>query len=335
MDLTTTYMGLKLNSPIVPSASPLSRDLANIKQMEDAGAGAVVLWSLFEEQIQHDAEELEFYLHYGTNRFAESLTYFPEPSEYHMPSEQYLQHIGKAKAAVDMPVIASLNGISAKGWTDFAKQMADAGADALELNVYFLPTNPAVTAEQVEDVYLSVLRAVKETVDIPVAMKLSPFFSATANMIARLDTEGADGLVLFNRFYQPDIDIANLEVRPKVYLSRSEDILLPLRWTAILHDNVDASLAATTGIHSGEDVAKVLMAGADVAMMCSALLRNGINVIGGATEELRTIMETKGYDSVEEMKGVLSQRNVAEPAAFERANYMKALSTFGRTATFE
>ncbi len=335
MDLSTQYMGMTLSSPIVPSAGPLSHDVSNIKQMADAGAGAVVLWSLFEEQIQHDAEELEFYLHYGAERFAESLSYFPEPDDYQMGADEYLEHIGKCKAASDMPVIGSLNGISTKGWISYAQKMADAGADAIELNVYFIPTDANVTAGRVEEVYTSVLQAVKETVSVPVAMKLSPFFSSTANMAMRLDKAGADALVLFNRFYQPDIDVHELEVKPTLKLSTSVDSLLPLRWMAILSNQVDCSLAATTGIHTAADVAKMIMAGADVTMMCAALLKNGIGHIAEVIEGLEKIGAEHDYESVNQMKGVLSHRNVAETAAFERANYMKALSGFGRTATME
>jgi len=335
MDLSTSYMGLALSSPLVPSASPLSRDVGTIRQMEDAGASAVVLWSLFEEQIEHEARELDYYLQYGADRFAESLTYFPQQEDYPLGPEEYLDHVSRAKQAVDLPVIASLNGISAGGWISYARQIQQAGADGIELNVYYIPTDPKLSAETVENVYLDVLKSVKANVSIPVAMKLSPYFSATANMMTKLDEAGADALVLFNRFYQPDIDIENLEVAPHLLLSTSTENRLPLRWVAILYGKVRASLAATTGIHTGEDAAKMILAGADVTMMCSALLKNGVGRLRDVRDALVQIMESKGYESVAQMKGVLSQKSCPEPAAFERANYMKTLNRFGPTATLE
>jgi len=335
MNLTTQYMGLELSCPLVPSASPLSRELGNVRAMEDAGAGAVVLWSLFEEQIQHDARELDFYLQYGADRFAESLTYFPQVDDFHLGPDEYLEHIAKAKKAVDIPIIASLNGLSTGGWTGYARKMQEAGADGLELNVYYIPTDPKITGTLVESVYLDVLRIVRETVDIPVAMKLSPYFSATANMAQRLVDAGADALVLFNRFYQPDVFVDELEVRPRLTLSTPDEGRLPLRWMALLHGRMDVSLAATTGIHTAEDAAKMILAGADVTMMCSALLTNGVEYLAIVRDELGQILERKGYESAEQARGVLSQKTCAEPAAFERANYMKTLQSFGRTATYE
>ncbi len=335
MDLSTTYMRLKLSSPLVPSASPLSRSVDNLKRMEQAGAGAVVLWSLFEEQIQHDARELDFYMLYGTERFAESLTYFPQPAEYHLAPEQYLAHVARAKAAVKIPIIASLNGISPGGWVQYARKMEDAGADALELNVYFIPTDPRLTSERVESVYLAVLAAVKACVSIPVAMKLSPYFSSTANFVTRLDQAGADALVLFNRFYQPDINLDDLEVQPNLVLSSPSENRLPMRWMAILHGKLRASLAAGTGIQTAEDVVKMIMAGADATMLCSCLLRNGIDHLATLHQGVSDIMQAKEYDSISQMKGVLSQRKCPEPAAFERANYMKTIGTFGPTMTLE
>ncbi len=335
MDLSTKYMGMDLASPLVVSACPLSKKIDNIQKMADAGAGAVVLWSLFEEQIEHEARELEYYFQHGAERFAESLTYFPRTGEFITGPEEYLEHIRKAKAAVDIPIIASLNGISAGGWTEYAKKMEDAGADALELNVYYIPTDPMLPGEHVEKVYTMVLQSVKESVSIPVAMKLSPYFSSTANMLTKLDKAGTDALVLFNRFYQPDIDVQELEVKPSLSLSNAWEMRLPLRWIAIMFNKVSASLAATTGIHTGEDAAKMIMAGADVTMMTSALLRNGIDHLKVVRDGLTAIMEAKGYDSVQEMRGVLSQANCPEPAAFERANYMKTLQSFDNTATLE
>ncbi|MFP4055217.1 MAG: dihydroorotate dehydrogenase-like protein, partial [Phycisphaerae bacterium] len=285
MDLRTTYMGLELDSPVVPSASPLSHKIDNLKRMQDSGAGAVVLWSLFEEQVEHDARELEYFLQHGTERFAESLTYYPEEQNFRLGVDDYIDHIAKAKEAVDLPIIASLNGISAGGWISYAKRMEEAGADALELNVYYIPTDPKLTAPDVEAVYLAVLEAVKSSVNIPVAMKLSPYFSAPAHTLQTLGSK-ADGLVLFNRFYQPDIDVDNLEVKPGLELSDSYDARLPMRWIAIMYGQVEASLAATSGVHTGQDAAKMILAGADVVMMASALLKNGIEHIKTVLSEL-------------------------------------------------
>jgi dihydroorotate dehydrogenase (fumarate) len=325
MDLTTKYLGLTLKNPIVPSASPLSHTLDGMKQMEDAGASAIVMFSLFEEQIAHEAEELNHYLAYGTESFAESLTYFPKAEEYTTGPDGYLELIRKAKQSLNIPVIGSLNGISSGGWVKFAKAIQDAGADALELNVYYIPTDPRLSAGDVEDRYVEVLRAVKSNVSIPVAMKLSPFFSSPATVLHRLDQEGANGLVLFNRFYQPDIDLEKLEVVPSVGLSTANALRLPLRWVAIMHGRVKASLGATSGIHTAQDVLKMLMAGADVTMMCSALLKNGPGHIKKVLADLDQWMLEHEYVSVAQMKGSMSQKAVADPAAFERAQYMKAL----------
>ncbi|HXX64532.1 MAG TPA: dihydroorotate dehydrogenase-like protein [Bacteroidota bacterium] len=328
MDLSTTYLGLALKNPIVPSAGPLSHTLDGMKRLEDAGASAIVMYSLFEEQIAHESAELNHYLSYGTESFAEALTYFPEADDYNLGPEEYVEHLHKAKQSLGIPVIGSLNGISTGGWVKFAKRIAEAGADAIELNVYYIPTDPNLTGSDVEDRYLEVLRAVKETVKIPVAMKLSPFFSSMANMAHRLDAAGADGLVLFNRFYQPDIDLETLEVTPNVILSTPQALRLPLRWVAILHGRVKASLAATSGIHGTQDILKMLMAGADVTMMCSALLRHGPQRIAQVLAELDQWMLEHEYVSVKQMKGSMSQKSVADPAAFERANYMKALNSY-------
>ncbi len=335
MDLTTDYMGLSLSSPLVPSSSPLSQILSNIRQMEDSGAGAVVLWSLFEEQIAHDAEQLEHYLHYGADRWAESLTYFPSEKEYHLGPDAYLDHIARAKAAVDIPIIASLNGISDKGWVSYANQIEQAGADALELNIYYIPTDPQLQASDVEDVYVSIIQAVKSHISIPLAVKVSPYFSATANMMYKLDQAGADGLVMFNRFYQSDIDINDFEVVPNLMLSTQFESRLPMRWAAILYGKVSASLAVTSGIHTSKDVVKMILAGADVTMMCSALLNNGIDYLIEVRKGLISYLETKEYESLNQMRGVMSQAHCPEPAAFERANYMKTLGSFGPTTTLE
>ncbi len=328
MDLSTTYLGLKLNNPIVPSAGPLSYTLDGMKRLEDAGAAAIVMYSLFEEQIAHEASELQHYLSYGTESFAESLTYFPDLKQYNLGPEEYVELVHKAKQALRIPLIGSLNGISVGGWMNFAKKIEEAGADALELNVYYIPTDPLLPGTEVEDRYLEALLAVKRTVRIPVAMKLSPFFSSFANIAKRLDSAGANGLVLFNRFYQPDIDLENLEVTPNVILSSSHALRIPLRWVAILHGRIKASLAATSGIHTAQDVLKMLMAGADVTMMCSALLKNGPQHITQVLKDLEQWMVEREYVSVQQMKGSLSQKSVADPSAFERANYMKSLNTY-------
>jgi dihydroorotate dehydrogenase (fumarate) len=325
MDLTTKYLGLTLKNPVVASASPLSHTLDGMKQVEDAGASAIVMFSLFEEQLAHESDELNHYLSYGTESFAESLTYFPRAEDYSTGPDGYLELIRKAKESLTIPVIGSLNGISPGGWSKFAKAIQQAGADALELNVYYIPTDPKLTSDDVEERYLEVLGAVKSNVTIPVAMKLSPFFSSPANMIQRLDAAGANGLVLFNRFYQPDIDLEKLEVIPGVTLSTSDVIRLPLRWVAILYGRVKANLAATSGIHTAHDVLKMLMAGADVTMMCSALLKHGPSHITRVLADLDQWMLEHEYVSVTQMKGSMSQKSVADPAAFERAQYMKAL----------
>jgi len=331
MDLSTTYMGLKLKNPIVPSASPLSRDIANIKAMEDAGAAAIVIHSLFEEQLAHEQMELDHFLTQGTESYQEAISYFPTQTSYELGPDSYLNHIRKAKDATDIPIIGSLNGVSVGGWMDYAKLMQEAGADALELNVYYIPTNPNYTATEIESIYINDLKRVKASVSIPVAMKLSPFFSSMANMITALDRAGADAFVMFNRFYQPDFDLEKLEVVPTVHLSSSGEGLLPLRWIAIMHGRIKASMAATTGIHSAEDSLKMLMAGADVTMMCSTLLQNGIHHITKVLDNMMLWMEEKEYPSVEMLKGSMSQKSCAEPAAFERANYMKALNNWKMT----
>ncbi|MBZ0308138.1 MAG: dihydroorotate dehydrogenase-like protein [Anaerolineae bacterium] len=328
MDLTTTYLGKTLRSPLVASASPLTGDVDGIKQMEDAGAGAVVLPSLFEEQLELDHLELHYHLTAGTESFAEALSYFPEPDELHVGPESYLELISKAKAAVEIPVIASLNGVSTGGWISFAKKIQEAGADALELNIYSIPTSMDLSGAAVEQTYVDIVKAVKATVDIPVAVKISPFFSNMANMAQQLDENGADALVLFNRFYQPDIDLEALEVRPSVLLSTPQAMRLPLRWVAIFYGRIHADLAATSGIHTGQDVIKMLMAGANVTMMASALLRYGIDYLKNVEQEMREWMEEQEYESVQQMRGSLSQKKSANPGAFERAQYMRAISNY-------
>ena len=333
MDLSTKYLGLKLRSPLAVSASPLSEDVDNIRRMEDAGASAVVLYSLFEEQLRQDRLEMNDRLASGTESFAEALTYFPEPDEFKLGPEEYLKHVAAAKKATRIPIIASLNGSSVGGWTEYAKKIEQAGADALELNIYYIPTDMNLSGEAVEDTYLNILRAVKSEVSIPVAVKLSPFFSNFANMAKRLDEAGANGLVLFNRFYQPDVELETLEVKPNILLSTPMAMRLPLRWVALLHGKLNASLAATSGIHRASDVLKMLMVGADVTMLCSTVIRHGIPQIGMMERDMVDWMEEHEYESVNQLKGSLSQKNCPEPAAFERAQYMKAITNFALPRT--
>ncbi len=328
LDLSTTYLGLKLKNPIVPSSSPLMQKVDNIKRMEDAGAAAVVLHSLFEEQITQESEILDRSLEQGTYTYAESLTYFPDLGNYNLGPDGYLEHIRKAKAAVGIPVIASLNGASTGGWVKYAQKMEQAGADALELNTYYIAADPAQTAAQVEEMYLDLVRTVKASVRIPVAVKVSPYFSAFSNFAARLDDAGAHALVLFNRFYQPDFDLENLEVVPDLTLSTSSELRLRLRWVAMLYGRVKADLAITGGVHTAEDVLKSMMAGARIAMMTSALLHDGIDHLRDVLADLTQWMEEHEYVSITQMQGSMSQKAVAQPAAFERANYMKVLRSY-------
>lgn len=328
MDLSTTYMGLKLKNPIVPSASPLTQHIDSVKALEDAGAAAVVCHSLFEEQITHESGELDHYLSYGTESYAEATTYFPEPDDFKLGPVEYLDHIADLKKAVDIPIIGSLNGVSNGGWVKYAKNIQEAGADALELNVYYIPTNSNLTGSEIENMYIDTLKAVKQNVTIPVAIKLSPYFTSMSNMAKRLDKAGADALVLFNRFYQPDFDLEKLEVVPNLVLSTNWELRLPLRWVAILYSHVNASLALTSGVHSHIDVIKSMMAGADVAMMASELLVNGTGRVADILKGLQQWMEENEYASIQMMKGSMSQKSVEEPAAFERANYMKTLHSF-------
>ncbi len=327
MDLSTIYLGLSLPSPIVAAASPLSKEIDGIKQLEDAGAAAVVLYSLFEEQLILEEKELEHHLTYGTESFAEALSFFPKVEEFRRGSDNYLDHIRKAKETVGIPIIASLNGATIGGWTEFAQEMEKAGADALELNIYSIPTDLNQTGGEVEQTYIDILKAVKSVVSIPVAVKLSPFFSNMANMAKRLDEAGADGLVLFNRFYQPNIDLEELEVRPDVLLSTPMAMRLPLRWVAILYSHIKADMAATSGIHTAEDVLKMLMVGANVTTMASALLKNGIGHIKTVEQGMRQWMEEHEYESVQQMRGSMSQQNSPAPSAFERAQYMRAITS--------
>jgi dihydroorotate dehydrogenase (fumarate) len=328
IDLSTTYLGLHLSSPLVASASPLSRNVDLVRRMEDAGAGAVVLFSLFEEQITHESRELDHYLESTAHRYAESPTYFPDLGSYTIGPEEYLEHIRRLKSAVRIPVIASLNGGSPGGWVEYAHRMEQAGADALELNIYYLPTDMDLSGGEVEESYVQLVRSVRATVKLPIAVKLGPFFSSIPNMCRRLVEAGADGLVLFNRFYQPDFDLAELEVVPNLKLSTSDELRLPLRWIAIMYGRLRCDFALSSGIHTAEDALKAMMAGASAAMLTSALLARGVGRLGAILGDMRAWMEEYEYESIEQMRGSMSQRAVADPAAFERANYMRALQSF-------
>ena len=328
VDLTTTYMGIPLANPIVASASPLSKKIDLVRRIEDAGASAVVMYSLFEEQITHESRELDHYLTRGTDQYAEALSYFPDLGNYNIGPEPYLEHLHRVKRAVQIPVIASLNGVSSGGWTDYALRMQEAGADAIELNIYYLPTDPHLSGAELEQTYVELVSSVRAHVRIPIALKLSPFFTSLPNMARRFADAGADALVLFNRFYQPDFDLEQLEVVPNLQLSSSADLRLPLSWIAMLYGRVPVDLALTSGVHSAKDVLKATMAGANVAMIASELLANGIYRIRDILADLRAWMIEHEYESIEQMRGSMSQRAVAEPAAFERANYMKALNTY-------
>ena len=327
-DLSTTYLGLKLSNPLVVAASPLGRSLDNLRRMEDSGAAAVVLPSLFEEQITTESFYLDYYLSHGTDSYAESLNYFPEMQSYNVGPEEYLELIRRAKQAVNIPIIGSLNGTSTGGWIDYALGIQEAGADALELNVYYIPTSTYLMGSEVEYIYIDILHDVKSAVEIPVTMKLSPYFSSTANMAQRLADGGVDGLVLFNRFYQPDFDLEKLEVVSRLVLSNSNELRLPLCWVALLYGRVNVDFAITSGIHGYQDVLKALMAGAKITMMASELLQNGVNRIGEILVEMEQWMEGHEYSSVKQMTGSMSQQNVVETAAFERANYMKMLASY-------
>ncbi len=331
MDLTTKYLGLKLKSPLVASASPLSEDIGKIRKLEDAGASAVVLHSLFEEQITVESMELDRHLSQGES-YAESLSYFPDLNSYKIGPEAYLEHIAKAKAAVKIPIIASLNGSSTGGWIQYAEKMEQAGADALELNIYAVPTDPAIAAAEIEKLYCDLAREVRASVKIPVAVKMGPFFTAFVNFAHQLEHAGVDGLVLFNRFYQPDFDLEALEVIPSLQLSTPYESLLRLHWTAILYGRIKADLAITGGVHSSYDVLKAMMAGARVVMLASALLKRGIDHLKTIQSDMTAWMEEHEYESVQQMQGSMSQKAVANPNAFLRANYLKVLSSYALKA---
>ncbi len=326
MDISTNYMGLKLKSPIVVSACTLSEEISNIIQMEEAGAGAVVLFSLFEEQLKKEAAQYESIVSSTSNLFAEASDFFPNLDEYHRGSDQYLDIIRKAKEQVDIPIIASLNGITKEGWIDYARQMEEAGADALEINIFFIPGDIELSSSAVEHRYLNIVDEIKNTIKIPIAVKLNPYFSAMGNMAQRLQKYGADALVLFNRFYQPDFDINKLSLLHNLQYSESNEIRLPLLWIALLYGQVPVSLAATTGVQSSIEVIKYILAGADVAMTASALYKNGIGYLKTMNKELEAWMHSQGFETIQSFKGVMSQQNISDPTSYERANYIKILS---------
>ena len=327
-DLSTTYLGLKLQNPLVASASPLSKKVDSVKRLEDAGISAVVMYSLFEEQIMHESNALDYFLSRGTESYPEALTYFPEMESYNIGPESYLDLISKLKKSVSIPVIGSLNGISSGGWIEYARKIEQAGADALELNIYYIPTDSGIDSTELENAQVELVTDVKKNLEIPLTIKLSPYYTALPNFATRLVKAGANGLVLFNRFYQPDIDTETLEVNPGLVLSNSYDLRLPLRWVAILYGTLKADLALTSGVHNEQDVLKAMMAGANVVEIASELIANGASAATRILEGLETWMNEFEYKSIQQMRGSMSQQAVAEPAAFERANYMKALQTY-------
>jgi dihydroorotate dehydrogenase (fumarate) len=328
VDLTTTYLGLTLKNPLVASASPLTKKLETARQLDEAGVGAIVMYSLFEEQILRESLKLHEDLERGTFTFAEAQTYFPDYGQYSIGPDSYLEHLSRVKQAVHVPVIGSLNGISTGGWIDYARKIEQAGADALELNMYYLATDPTLTGAELEETYLTLVRDVCQRVTIPVAIKLSPFYTALPNFVRQIAEAGAKGVVLFNRFYQPDFDLEELQVIPNLVLSNSNDLRLPLRWIAILYGRIQIDFGLTSGVHTADDMLKAIMAGASVNMLASELLHNGVERVPAILADLQNWMEEHEYDSVTQMKGSMSQQAVADPASFERANYMKVLSSY-------
>jgi dihydroorotate dehydrogenase (fumarate) len=328
MDLSTTYLGLKLKNPLVASASPMSKKLERVQRMEEAGIAAVVMHSLFEEQILHESLELDHFLTRHSNSSAEAMSYLPDAGTYALTPEKYLTHVTNLKKAVSIPIIGSLNGVSKGGWVRYARLIQDAGADALELNLYYIPTDPALSASDIESAQVDLVAEIKSNLKIPLAVKLSPYYTSLPNFAKRLVDAGANGLVLFNRFYQPDFDLEQLEVVHNLDLSTSADLRLPLRWVSILHGQMNADIALTSGIHTVQDVLKAMMAGANVAMMASALLHDGERVVSSLLNELGWWMQTHEYESIQQMRGSMSRQSVAEPAAFERANYMRVLNSW-------
>jgi dihydroorotate dehydrogenase (fumarate) len=328
VDLKTTYLGLELKNPLVASASPLSENVETVQALEAAGISAVVMYSLFEEQIIHESMELDHFLSKDTYSFAEALTHLPEMGRYSLGPEVYIEQVKALKTAVDIPVIGSLNGVSTGGWVEYAQKIEQAGADALELNLYFLPTDIELTSAQLETAYVTLVQDIRGKVSIPIAVKISPSFTALPNFAKRIADAGANGLVLFNRFYQPDFDLDILEVVPNLTLSTSDELRLPLRWISLLYGRVDLDFALTSGVHKSEDVLKAMMAGAKVAMTASALLKKGPKRATKILDRLEDWMVDKEYESIQQMQGSMSQKAVADPAAFERANYMKVLNSY-------
>jgi dihydroorotate dehydrogenase (fumarate) len=327
-DLSTTYLGLNLKNPLVASASPLSKNVERAKKLEETGISAVVMYSLFEEQIIHESLELDHYLNRGSESFAEALSYLPDGGLYGISPEKYLNQVAGLKKALNIPVIGSLNGVSKGGWTSYARKIEEAGADALELNLYFIPTEMNMTSNDIEDMQVELVAEVKSAISIPLAVKISPFVTSIPNFTKRLVDAGADGLVLFNRFYQPDFDLDELDIMHSLDLSTSADLRLPLRWISILHGKLETDFALTSGIHTYRDVLKAMMAGANVAMTASKLLRDGEQAIGLILNDLEAWMKEREYESIRQMQGSMSQQSVSEPATFERANYMKVLGSF-------
>ncbi len=333
IDLSADWLGLPLKNPIVASASPLTENLDTILRLEDLGAAGIVMHSLFEEQIQIESQTLDRHLSETSESYAEALSYFPDMSGYNLGPDGYVEHLRRAKQRVGIPIIGSLNGISSGGWISYAKKIEDAGADALELNVYFLPTDVEMSGAEVEQMYVELVRDIVRTVKIPVAVKLGPFFSAPLHASRQIAAAGARGLTIFNRFYQPDFDLEHLEVVSHVRLSHSDELRLRLRWVAIMYGRLDADMAITGGVHDAIDVLKCMMAGANVAMMTSALLRHGVEHLPRTLAELREWMDRHEYESIQQMKGSMSQRNVSQPAAFERAQYLRALRSYPQHGT--
>ncbi len=327
-NLSTTYLGLPLKNPLVASASPLSKKIDRAKKLEEAGISALVMYSLFEEQIIHESLELDHFLNQGSDSFAEALSYLPDGGLYGISPEKYLNQVAGLKKALTIPVIGSLNGVSKGGWTNYARRIEEAGADALELNMYYIPTDPNMTSSDIEDMQVELVAEVKSAIKIPLAVKISPFVTSIPNFTKRLVEAGADGLVLFNRFYQPDFDLDELEILHSLDLSTSSDLRLPLRWISILYSKLNVDFALTSGVHTYTDVLKAMMAGAKVAMMASSLLHHGEQAVGPILSDLATWMKEREYESIGQMQGSMSQKSVREPEAFERANYMKVLNSF-------
>ena len=330
IDLSTEYLGLKLANPLVPSSSPLTGELDSARQLEDAGASALVLPSLFEEAIEHEQKELERFVHSQALGSYEAQSYQPIPEEYDSELDNYLSRIEQFKSSLDIPVIASLNGISSSGWIDTGKELQQAGADALELNVYYIAGDPEVSGVDVENRYLQLLTDLREHISIPVTMKLSSQFSSVANMVSKLQQAGAQGVSLFNRFYQPDIDLESLHIKPSLELSSSMESLLRIRWIALIRGRVDLSIAATGGFHQSEDIVKALLVGADVTHLCSVLLKKGPDHIAVLKQELEHWLQEHEYESVEQMKGSVSQSCAINPAALEHSNYMHVIKSYGQ-----